>query len=81
MAGIDSDVLAIMPAAFAFRMRASAYQNLLPPPIIRPHHARLGSDDYQPKIIAQRIEQQKIFSAGANLYRSGKRRTNLSKGA
>ena len=80
MIAIDSYVPAIVPAAFTFRMSAWSDNYPVSLRIFRLRHACLGGDDYQPEIVTQRIEQQKIFPAGAYRYRGSKRRTNFSKG-
>jgi len=54
--GIGSDVLAIMPTAFTLGMNAWRYGDLQPMRILRSHQARLRGNDYQAKIVPQRIE-------------------------
>ena len=73
MIGIDPYVLAIMPTAFTLWMNAWYYRDLYLLRILRSHQACLGSDDYQAKIVPQRIEQQEILSTGLNLNRRRER--------
>ena len=56
MIGIDPYVLAIMPTAFTFWVSTWRYRNLYLLRILQSHQACLGGDDYQAKILPQRIE-------------------------
>ena len=78
MVGIDPNILAIMPAALAFRVNTWVTEISAFPGILRSHQARLGGDEYQPKIVPQRIKQQEIISTGMNFNRGSKRRTDFS---
>jgi hypothetical protein len=73
MIGIDSHVPTIMPTTVTLWMNAGSHGNLYIFRVFGLHHACLGGDHYQTKIVSQRIEKQEVFTTGANFYRCRER--------